>query len=247
MHQRRRAADSSGTPSRLSHHGSSQLSPLSNRSRSPNHDRFAVFSTLIWLFLLVMVGIEFIAYKSLDIATPTAHAPNEANQLLIPNKQPTGTRITFEPTTAGKGRHLKMARLESHRNSFYWKTRDPDKVPPLPPDVDEHGKALPPVVAYVVTLTKCDESTMRSIDGAAVLLHSIRRNSYGWTPLNDQMQNADAREVESDVDKWPEYGGQGGRYRYRAYAFVDPATSPDNPSLRSSCAKFLRKLGYGES
>ena len=82
------------------------------------------------------------------------------------------------------------------------------------------------------------------MDGAAVLLHSIRRNSYGWTDFKEQMETNNGE--AGDGEKWPKYGGRGGRYRYRAYAFVDAATSPDHPSSNANCARFLQKLGYGE-
>ena len=74
------------------------------------------------------------------------------------------------------------------------------------------------------------------MDGAAVLMHSVRRNSYGWT------------RPPFDVDEryHPHYGGRGGKYRYRMYAIVDPEASPDDASSKGDCARFLRKLGYGE-
>lgn len=47
--------------------------------------------------------------------------------------------------------------------------------------------------------------------------------------------------------KWPLYGGKGGRYRYRMYAIVDPEASPEDPSTKGDCARYLQKLGYGEN
>ena len=120
--------------------------------------------------------------------------------------------------------------------SRFWKTHAPDPVPPLPPDLDPvTGEKLPPVIAYVTTLTKCG-GKYGGLDGAAVLLHSIRRNSHGWIPMAKQL---------TDITSSPRYGGEGGRYRYRAYVIVDPKASPDNPVEKSgACARFLQKIGY---
>ena len=74
------------------------------------------------------------------------------------------------------------------------------------------------------------------MDGAAVLMHSVRRNSYGWT----------RPPFRNDERYHPHYGGRGGKYRYRMYAIVDPEASPDDASSKGDCARFLRKLGYGE-
>jgi hypothetical protein len=52
--------------------------------------------------------------------------------------------------------------------------------------------------------------------------------------------------TQFDTNTWPKYGGQGGRYRYRAYAFVDAAASPILPTQAGDCARFLQKLGYSK-
>lgn len=200
-----------------------------------------------------MICVEYAAYKSLDITSASAPASTSTNSEVrsndpstkkTPAKQPTPnqSRETFAPTPKSKGWRVKAARRDSHKNSFYWKTHTPDEVPPLPPDLDENGNRLPPIVAYVVTLTKCNPKHRGSLDGAAVLLHSIRRNSYGWTPIKEQIDQSTIQDF--DEQKWPLYGGHGGRYRYRAYVFVDPEASPNDPSAKGDCARYLQKLGY---
>jgi len=137
---------------------------------------------------------------------------------------------TYSPTAKRKGWRVKSARKDSRSNSYWWKGRTPDPLSPLPPDVDPAtGDELPPTVAYVTTLTKCGPKHRGGLDGAAVLLHSIRRNTFGWTPV---------------ADSGPKHGGQGGRYRFRAYVIVDPAASPDAPGKNGECARFLQKIGY---
>ncbi len=113
----------------------------------------------------------------------------------------------------------------------------------------EQPRTLPPIIAYVVTLTKCVHPSKGrgSLDGAAVLLHSIRRNSYGWDPSallqrrGQQQQQQQDTQAKEDV---PHYGGNGGRYRYRAYVIVDPSASPHNEGTSGECARFLQKIGY---
>ncbi|KAL7514906.1 hypothetical protein ACHAXN_012180 [Cyclotella atomus] len=240
MHQRRRAPIANGPASSQTNGQPSSIISHNRGSRNPKSD---VLSTLLWLFLLSLIFIEFYAYKSFDMNITHQSSPpipvvnlqhNDVNNHMPPTKQPAKQQQTrtFSPTPQSKGFRIKSARRDSHRNSFYWKTHTPDEVPPLPPDVDENGNKLPPIVAYVVALTKC-KSRSGSLDGAAILLHSIRRNSYGWTSLKEQMD-----------ESWPLYGGNGGRYRYRAYVIVDPEASPNDPSKKGDCARYLQKLGY---
>ena len=224
---RRRSADVEGPTNDDDEHTFSQS--INRSSTEISHRRKPDrLSLLLWIFLITMTSFELMAYHylAIDYTNPNNDPPPPR-----PNAQPTKT---MEPTTRIKGFRTKHARAESWKNSKYWKTATPDALPPLPPDQDEDGKKLPPVIAYVITLTKCDENKMGSMDGAAVLLHSIRRNSYGW------------KGVVGDNSSWPMYGGRGGRYRYRAYAIVTHDTSPENPTRRSVCAQLLRKLGYGE-
>jgi hypothetical protein len=148
---------------------------------------------------------------------------------------------TYEPTDRRRAARVQYFKSTQQIYSRFWKTHAPDPVPPLPPDLDPvTGEKLPPVIAYVTTLTKCGgKKTGRNnggLDGAAVLLHSIRRNSHGWIPMAKQL---------TDITSSPRYGGEGGRYRYRAYVIVDPKASPDNPDEASgACARFLHKIGY---
>ena len=151
---------------------------------------------------------------------------------------------SYEPTDERRARRVESARASHRRYSRFWRTRAPDPVPPLPPDDADPatGERLPPVVAYVVTLTRCGGSDWGGLDGAAVLLHSIRRNSHGWIPTAAGGNNTSTTAAPSITR--PRYGGKGGRYRYRAYAFVDPAASPDIPGSGGDCARFLRAIGY---
>ena len=157
---------------------------------------------------------------------------NDADNVLHDN--------TYEPTDRRREARVKYFKSMQQIYPRFWKTHAPDPVPPLPPDTDPvTGEKLPPVIAYVTTLTKCSgKKTERNggLDGAAVLLHSIRRNSHGWIPMAKQL---------TDITSSPRYGGEGGRYRYRAYVIVDPKASPDNPDEASgACARFLEKIGY---
>ena len=143
---------------------------------------------------------------------------------------------TYAPTDE-KYLSALMKFKSSHEDySRFWKTHAPDPVSPLPPDLDPvTGEKLPPVIAYVTTLTDCG-GEYGGLDGAAVLMHSIRRNSHGWIPMAKQL---------TDITSSPRYGGEGGRYRYRVYVIVDPKASPDNPDEASgACARFLHKIGY---
>jgi len=164
--------------------------------------------------------------------SPKQYAPT-------PTKRPTPIdldHMTFEPTGKRKGWRLRSARDSYIKDIKFWETRNPDALPPLPPDTDPTtGAHLPPVIAYVTTLTSCGPlpKHRNGLDGAAVLLQSIRRNSHGWVPLKEH-QSFFA----------PQYGGQGGRYRFRAYVFVDPSASPTLDSVYGECARFLQKIGY---
>ena len=118
------------------------------------------------------------------------------------------------------------------------------------------------MIAYVTTLTKCGPKHRGGLDGAAVLLHSIRRNSYGWVPMEEQtriargaqkdtMQNNNNNNNNNNIgddnntsNNRPEYGGNGGTYRYRAYVIVDPKASPTNKGKSGECARYLEKIGY---
>lgn len=257
MHQRRKAPDghiidsAPHQPSNANHPSSTNSGRTLRRLNSSDgyRHRFDLLSYLIIFFSLLMVSIEIIAYRSLNDIDTTSPSPpydnspkinTNANQATSNIRQePSEPKKTVAPTTPGKGYRLKSAIRNSHKNSFYWKTHTPDEVPPLPPDTDERGNKLPPIVAYVVTLTKCS-SKKSSMDGAAVLMHSVRRNSYGWTPPFHDASNDDNKQY------YPYYGGQGGKYRYRMYAIVDPEASPNDPSSKGDCARFLQKLGYGE-
>ena len=173
------------------------------------------------------------------------HIPSQNLNNDAPTKHPTtfSEQVTFEPTSKMKGWRLKSAKIDTNETMKYWKTNTPDEVPPLPPDTDpETGEKLPPVIAYVTTLTKCGPKHRGGLDGAAVLLHSIRRNSYGWTPLQEQYTKANV--ALNSADGTPTYGGNGGRYRYRAYVIVDPVASPHIKRRAGECARYLQKLGY---
>lgn len=179
-------------------------------------------------------------------STPTKHPAIPPTT--VTQQEQTGT---FEPTAHNKVWRLKEAKKRSNENSAYWKTNIPDPIPPIEDDNDE---SLPPVIAYVTTLTKCGPKHRGGLDGAAVLLHSIRRNSYGWTPIDDEMlkdnsiyskklqqhnnQNSNTKTTR------PQYGGQGGKYRYRAYVIVDPIASPQHKQKSGDCARYLQKIGW---
>jgi hypothetical protein len=144
-------------------------------------------------------------------------------------------QMTYEPTHRRRAMRLREYRSAHEKYAKFWKYRVPDAVPPLPPDIDTHtGERLPPVIAYVTTLTGCS-GKYGGLDGAAVLLHSIRRNSYGWMPVSRQL---------TDVTHSPRYGGEGGRYRHRAYVLVDPRASPEIGGPNGECARYLRNIGY---
>eukprot|EP00970_Alexandrium_tamarense_P015227 scaffold4900_cov193-Alexandrium_tamarense.AAC.4 len=241
MHQRRKNPIS---PAVASDRGDDSHPQLQN-GRTSHHTRRPTSSSSFTLILLLLFSVflflEFIAYRVLNDTNSsvdqTDHVHQSTPAASPPTKRPTTStlsRSSFEPTNKDKGWRVKAARRASHENSYFWRTHEPDEVPPLPPSTDPStGEELPPVVAYVTTLTKCAPKHKGPLDGAAVLMHSIRRNSYGWTPMQ---QNGD--------EKWPKYGGQGGRYRYRAYVIVDPEASPLNPSRSGECARALQKLGY---
>lgn len=167
------------------------------------------------------------------------------------NPNPAGT---YGPTTTKQARRINNAKARYAKSYQYWRTHSPDPIPPLDNDNDDNGKhSLPPVIAYATTLTSCSTKRGGILDGAAVLLHSIRRNSYGWVPIpmattattttNDHHNHSGAA---VRTNNYPKLGGGmgGGRYRYRAYVFVDPSASPNNPDSSGDCARYLRKLGY---
>jgi hypothetical protein len=195
--------------------------------------------------------------RSYNINTNSIHHDNTGKNRKKnppPSQQPTDTAnvhyLSYEPTTSPKGHRLKSAISQHYRNAQYWKTHTPDPVPPLESsqhtlrrsDATSEEQPLPPIIAYVVTLTKCARPSKRgSLDGAAVLLHSIRRNSYGWDPTIIVQQPSQHGKQANDT---PQYGGNGGRYRYRAYVIVDPSASPDEIGVNGECARFLQKIGY---
>jgi len=229
------------------------------------------FAMLLVVLFSALMAVEFIAYRMLgatsassSTADSTTTSSDGAAQIIntavhdtnnnpppkqtaqIPTKHPTKvTHHTFEPSTKQNGWRAKAARRDSNENSLFWKTHTPDPLPPLPPDTDpETGAQLPPVIAYVTTLTKCGPKHRGGLDGAAVLLHSIRRNSYGWVPIQEQFEQADNTKKGDENSMPPQYGGHGGRYRYRAYVIVDPLASPQNQGKSGECARFLQKIGY---
>ena len=171
------------------------------------------------------------------------HKQKAQHKAAIPNKQPTPVKqptldessSSYEPTKPLKRWRIKEAREKSNANARFWNEYEPDKV--IPPS---NSTDLPPVIAYVTTLTKCSEHR-GSLDGAAVLMHSIRRNSHGWIPM--QLQSSSSS-VDFDPSLWPKYGGKGGRYRYRAYVIVDPMASPTIKSRSGDCARFLQSIGW---
>ncbi|KAL7471908.1 hypothetical protein ACHAXS_012213, partial [Conticribra weissflogii] len=170
------------------------------------------------------------------------------------------TATSYAPTTVRRLNRLKYFKYKQLKNYDFWKTNNPDPVPPLTEDQDVNpvtGEKLPPIIAYVTTLTKCAPSNMDYLDGAAVLLHSIRRNSYGWVPMQQQLKEQQRGKGQSigndptnnfDTNSWPNYGGNGGRYRYRAYVILNPDASPKNEVNKDNnsgnCAKILEKMGY---
>ena len=169
-----------------------------------------------------------------------------------PTRRPT-ISATYNPTTGNRHHRAKYFKRRTYENYDFWKTNTPETIPPLPPDVDPiTGEKLPPVVAYVISLTKCDPQHLGYLDGAAILLHSIRRNSYGWVPIHEQMENSTTRNNQSngDTDKngstMPKYGGKGGRYRFKAYVIVDPSASPNGKDSKISgqCSRILQMMGY---
>lgn len=172
------------------------------------------------------------------------HKQKERHKASIPNKQPTPVNqptlahesSSYEPTKPFRKWRLEEARRKSITNSFFWNKFEPEKI--IPP---KNSTDLPPVIAYVTTLTSCSTEHRGSLDGAAVLLHSIRRNSYGWTPM--QLQSSSSS-VDFDPSVWPKYGGEGGRYRYRAYVIVDPMASPKNNAKSGDCARFMQSIGW---
>ena len=213
---------------------------------------------LLFLLLSSLITVEFLAYRMIGVSTDSDSTTSAANDGVNNNNlstskqnaqnaptttQPNVTNICTPLMSKQQCWRLKSARRESIEGLDYWKTHAQDPVPELPPDKDpETGEKLPPVIAYVTTLTRCAPNKRGGLDGAAVLLHSIRRNSYGWVPIQQQM-NEEGENAKGD-NMQPKYGGKGGRYRYRAYVIVDPAASPDNKWKRGECARYLQKLGY---
>jgi len=208
-----------------------------------------------------MIGVSNFTYTDSTASTATNNGDGAVTQINTGNaddannksdlkqKTQTPTKLptkvahhSFQPTGKQQRWRVKAARRDSDANSKYWKTHTPDPVPPLPPNTDpETGAQLPPVIAYVTTLTKCGPKHRGGLDGAAVLLHSIRRNSHGWVPMQEQFDKA---KLPTDKIKGPQYGGHGGRYRHRAYVIVDPMASPNNLDRSGECARFLQKIGY---
>ncbi|KAL7525550.1 hypothetical protein ACHAWF_001414, partial [Thalassiosira exigua] len=169
--------------------------------------------------------------KKDDRTTPRKLPPPAPSPAELPRA------TTYEPTKTTHRWRMNEARRDVKFNSDFWKSHAPDPVPPLPPDRDPTtGEELPPVIAYVVTLTKCGPKHRGSLDGAATLLHSIRRNSHGWIPTDER--------TDAEEKTRPYYGGKGGRYRHRAYVIVDPVASPTIRRPAGYCARFLRKIGY---
>ena len=133
----------------------------------------------------------------------------DRNEVSIPANQPTPphkSSQSYEPTTGYKRWRVKEAIDRSNANSQFWNGFEPEKISP-PTDSDD----LPPVIAYVTTLTKCSVKHRESLDGAAVLLHSIRRNSWGWTPMQEQSSSLPDFDYETAATAWPKYGGRGGK------------------------------------
>ena len=161
-------------------------------------------------------------------------------QVPIPTKQPTPVElpapdldslVSYEPTKRVRKFNLKQALGRTKRNANFWYDFEPEEV-----ELPSNSTDLPPVIAYVTTLTKCSRKHKGSLDGAAVLLHSIRRNSHGWLPMQQQST--------ADPSMWPKYGGEGGRYRYKAYVIVDPMASPTIKSANGDCARFMQNIGW---
>ncbi|KAL7459608.1 hypothetical protein ACHAWC_011464 [Mediolabrus comicus] len=166
----------------------------------------------------------------------------DRNEVSIPANQPTSSHKSsqsYEPTNGYKRWRVKEAIDRSNANSQFWNGFEPEKISP-PTDSDD----LPPVIAYVTTLTKCSVKKRGSLDGAAVLLHSIRRNSWGWTPMQEQSSSLPDFDYETAATAWPKYGGRGGRYRYRAYVIVDPMASPNIQGRVGDCARYMQSIGW---
>jgi len=173
------------------------------------------------------------------------HKNKGRHQESIPNSQPTSvaqptlaheSSLSYEPTKPFRRWRLRVARAKSNENSYFWNEVEPEKV--IPPN---NSTDLPPAIAYVTTLTRCSSKHRGSLDGAAVLLHSIRRNSYGWIPMHLQSSSSSG---DFDPSLWPKYGGEGGRYRYKAYVIVDPVASPKNNAKSGDCARYLQSIGW---
>jgi len=254
--------------------------PSSIKNGARKHPNKVGLGIMLVVLFSALIAIEFIAYRMLGETTPppstsigstadtttssdsdaqivtnaAVHETNndrnsfpKQNDALTPTKHPT----TFQPTKAREGWQAKAARRDSNAPNQFWKKHSPEPLPPLPPDVDPTtGEKLPPVIAYVTTLTKCGPKHRGGLDGAAVLLHSIRRNSYGWVPMEKQTEQSKSDNTQNKGDDdndgaaRPLYGGEGGRYRFRAYVIVDPNASPQNIGKSGECARFLRKIGY---
>ena len=178
---------------------------------------------------------------------PQHHKKHDTNKVLIPVKQPTPVNqptpakqsessLSYEPTHSVRISRLKIARGKARRRLMFWRKFEAEKIVPPSPSTD-----LPPEIAYVTTLTKCGRKDRGSIDGAAVLLHSIRRNSHGWIPLQSQSSSSS---VDFDPSMLPRYGGTGGRYRYKAYVIVDSSASPTIKSEEGDCARFMQSIGW---
>lgn len=171
----------------------------------------------------------------------------DIHKVLIPSKKPTtviqptsvdeSLLSSYEPTKSLKKARIQKARGETFRRLDFWKTHEPEKIQPPP----SNSTDLPPEIAYVTTLTKCSTKHRGALDGAAVLLHSIRRNSYGWIPMHSQSSSSS---VEFDPSLWPKYGGTGGRYRYKAYVIVDPFASPTQKGPHGDCARYMQSIGW---
>lgn len=244
MHRRRTASPSSVAD------GSALLSfgGDSDTSRKRLSRQFDLWAAWLCLLVCLLVQLEFLAYQTILKSdayikddTSEVHGVQSATRnggqdglvaVLSSNEQ--------QPDEDRKKRQyqwrVKEAIANSNRNSQFWNGFEPEKN--SPPSGDD---SLPPVVAYVTTLTKCPKKR-GSLDGAAVLLHSIRRNSYGWTPM--QEQSSSLPDFHGDPSLWPKYGGKGGRYRYRAYVIVDPMASPNLEGRQGDCARFMQSIGW---
>jgi len=244
-----------------------------NKSLGWRNSRCNAFQLLLMLCFalatlntyLALIGVDYYQQPKHDHAlsssTNSRVLTTNENYPFLPTMvkdvvKPTSTNVTtyhveeedgtYEPTSNKRAYRVRSIKRKYIKESNYWKTHYPDPIPQLPieNDIDPiTNMKLPPIIAYVTTLTSCNKlySSSGGLDGAAILLHSIRRNSYGWIPMTD---NNDTATMRSTSSYYPKYGGNGGRYRYRAYVFVDPSASPTNTDSDGDCARYLQKIGW---